>query len=782
VSTVPYSAPVTADDGNGKTVSQTFNWLVNDKVLTVQGVAVNAVEGNDTGAITVATCTTPDLNSQAGDFTAVVSWGDGTTDTASISGGNGSFTVTDDHTYAEKGSFPVSVTISDASGANTTVGSTATVTDAALTLTGGFQLGDAMSNPQSMFTVASFTDANPNASKSDYTVSINWGDGNITSGAYVQSAGDGVFLIVAPHSYTLPFPQIGPLTETVTVTLTDADGASASTTSTVVVGQVMAGVPATMGNWVFQDANTYAKASDFVAQGQTSVALINWGDGTTSVGTVTGGPGNGSSAVNFTIQGTHTYAQDSYDQPNGQYTITVTATDVDGNVVTGTQYVSVVRPPLTLDTGAVETGPGLDSLTLTNVQVAAFTVPDAVDGLGEFSATIDWGDNSSSAGTIQEVTPGLFEVVGSHTYADYGLYAITVTVQQDWAGAVNAAVGAEPAQAGAPDKEITLTKIITAPDTPQKMLDQKKYRIPPGYYDKNAGTVSNLQPVVVKVGKAYAKDDVVIEVADSSDQNGSAVFDTVATTSPSQQLKVGVNNLKISGQLKTKETGGAGGGNAGKLYLRVVDKTTGKELARTEGFSVAAIPIAVTESKIGSYSKKLKVGVEVGMKIKLAFKSDSGKPDDINKTIEVLEKVKIETVTGAWAAMPPTINAQKNYLVIKDIDDDEAGLTSALLAEPILKNMTSDVKVYQAFIFNDLITGAKDIPIPQSGFLRVFSMTKPTKGIVWKYLISNTGSATTDTKLGIEVAAGITDPADGLNLLFDVSLQGARGINIKETD
>ncbi len=71
------------------------------------------MEGNDTGALTVATFTTPDLNSQAGDFTAMVSWGDGTTDIASVSDGNGSFTVTDDHTYAEKGSYPITVQISD---------------------------------------------------------------------------------------------------------------------------------------------------------------------------------------------------------------------------------------------------------------------------------------------------------------------------------------------------------------------------------------------------------------------------------------------------------------------------------------------------------------------------------------------------------------------------------------------------------------------------------------------------------------------------------------------
>ncbi len=399
------------------------------------------MEGNDTGAITVATFTTPDLNSQAGDFTAMVSWGDGTTDIASVSDGNGSFTVTDDHTYEEKGSFPVSVTITDAAGVSTAVSSTATVTDAPLTLTGGFQLGDALSNPPNSFTVASFTDANPNAQASDYTVNINWGDGNSSSGNYVQSAGDGTFLIVAPHNYTLPFGTPGPLTRTVTVTLTDVDGASASTTSTVVVGQLQAGVPVTMGELQFMDANTYAKASDFVAQGQTGVAIINWGDGTSSLGTVSGGPGNGSGPQPFYITGVHTYG-DSLDQPNGQYAVTATVTDVDGNILTGTQYVSVVRPPVTGNVNEIVDQPGVP---LNNVQVAEFTVPDAVDGPSEFSAVIHWADGTTSSGTIQELSPGLVEVLGSHTFTSGTWSVVEVDISQNWSNSKLAAKLLPPA-------------------------------------------------------------------------------------------------------------------------------------------------------------------------------------------------------------------------------------------------------------------------------------------------------------------------------------------------
>jgi hypothetical protein len=140
MSNTPYSVTVTATDGNGLVASQTFSWLVNAPALTATAMPLNVVAGNDPGSLTVATFTTPDMNSQAGDFTATINYGDGTTDTGTVSGQNGSFTVTDDHTYAQSGSYPVSLIISDSNGWSATVTSTATVTAATLTATGGFDV------------------------------------------------------------------------------------------------------------------------------------------------------------------------------------------------------------------------------------------------------------------------------------------------------------------------------------------------------------------------------------------------------------------------------------------------------------------------------------------------------------------------------------------------------------------------------------------------------------------------------------------------------------------
>jgi PKD repeat protein len=77
----------------------------------------------------VATFTDANTANVAGDFTATIDWGDGTTTAGIVSGGAGSFTVSGSHTYASAGSYPVTVTLTDdAPGtATATVTSTANV-------------------------------------------------------------------------------------------------------------------------------------------------------------------------------------------------------------------------------------------------------------------------------------------------------------------------------------------------------------------------------------------------------------------------------------------------------------------------------------------------------------------------------------------------------------------------------------------------------------------------------------------------------------------------------
>ena len=85
-------------------------------------------------------------------------------------------------------------------------------------------------------TVAHFTFADPTATASDFTATINWGDGgNPDPTATIVSDAQGGFLVEGQHTYTDATPAGTPDTITVTVqeTAPNGDSAQATTTATV---------------------------------------------------------------------------------------------------------------------------------------------------------------------------------------------------------------------------------------------------------------------------------------------------------------------------------------------------------------------------------------------------------------------------------------------------------------------------------------------------------------------------------------------------------------------
>ena len=211
----PYSVTETVTDNSGNSASQTFNWTVTDSTLIVQGNALSATEGAG-ATFTVATFFDPDLNRQASDYTATISWGDGQSTQGWVDGANGSYTVTGDHAYLHPAGLPLQVTVTDPVGESETVVETASIDEVSLTATGGFQEG-AVNNLSSNLTVAVFSDPNTYDLASSYTATIDWGDLTAkTSGAI--DGEDGQFRITGNHAYTVNGIY------TVTVTITDADG------------------------------------------------------------------------------------------------------------------------------------------------------------------------------------------------------------------------------------------------------------------------------------------------------------------------------------------------------------------------------------------------------------------------------------------------------------------------------------------------------------------------------------------------------------------------------
>jgi hypothetical protein len=129
-------SPLSASNYTFQPVSGTL--AVSPAPLLTTAVNFSATAGAPFSG-TVATFTTPDRIDGATAFTAVITWGDGSTSSGSITGSNGSFTVTGSHTYAGPANEAVSVQISHNLGYTTTatVPDEATVTSLGQAVTKG---------------------------------------------------------------------------------------------------------------------------------------------------------------------------------------------------------------------------------------------------------------------------------------------------------------------------------------------------------------------------------------------------------------------------------------------------------------------------------------------------------------------------------------------------------------------------------------------------------------------------------------------------------------------
>ena len=64
------------------------------------------------------------------------------------------------------------------------------------------------------------------------------------------------------------------------------------------------------------------------------------------------------------------------------------------------------------------------------ITVATFTDPAGAEALGDYSASIAWGDGTST-GSVSGPSGGVFTVKGSHTYTAGGMFTVTVTISHD---------------------------------------------------------------------------------------------------------------------------------------------------------------------------------------------------------------------------------------------------------------------------------------------------------------------------------------------------------------
>jgi hypothetical protein len=201
--------------------------------ITAQGTNITEVEGAPFGA-TMATFNDPDPVSTPAEYAATIDWGDGTATTAGTinqPGGVGTqYTVSGSHTYAEEGTYTATIKITDSTSAlNTaTVTTGATVSDAALKGT-GVPVAAIEGLPFSGVNIGSFTDADPAGTVSDYTATVDWGDGTAHTTGTISGPDGGPFPVTGGHVYT----KAG--SYTITVVATDIGGATTTWTDPVAV-------------------------------------------------------------------------------------------------------------------------------------------------------------------------------------------------------------------------------------------------------------------------------------------------------------------------------------------------------------------------------------------------------------------------------------------------------------------------------------------------------------------------------------------------------------------
>ena len=218
------------------------------------------------------------------------------------------------------------------------------------------------------------------------SIDIFWGDGSSASEAekYVQPDG----LVGGWHTYT----DDGPFDVTVTVTYTD--GSTTTHSFRILVDNVAPTVEAG-GNATISEGDAVNFVGSFADPGVLDTHTILWDFG--------------DSATGSGLNPSHVYAD------NGQYTVTLTVVDNQGDVGYDTLTVTVVNASPTVAAGEDEQVGEFELVSFGG----SFTDPGPVD-----THTVHWDFGDGATDQTGTLTP-------THAYAEPGTYTVTLTVTDD---------------------------------------------------------------------------------------------------------------------------------------------------------------------------------------------------------------------------------------------------------------------------------------------------------------------------------------------------------------
>ncbi|HXT59186.1 MAG TPA: DUF4214 domain-containing protein [Pirellulales bacterium] len=306
--------------------------------------------------------------------------------------------------------------------------------------------------------VAKFKDLAADAPAAGDTAEIYWGDNSKSAGTITYDATTGVYSVLGSHAYSQGGSysiEVSLKTLSGIVLLPDASATiTDNTVPHLIPGRFWTLMPrvgestGSQGIVTFGDG-VHLPPSDYSAE-------IDWGDGTSSTGTISYDPGTWT----FEVSGTHVYTQTGVDQ----ILVTVARNGVTAGTLTATASVS--DQPLE-DTPATLTGTaGVALGGASGTRVATFE--EQQSDTANFQATIDWGDGATTSGTVVEkgdLSPPVvnrinWQVDGSHTYAQPGNYVVRVSLIEY--GSVVSAIDSTAAITAAPNPSAPNQAFITS--------------------------------------------------------------------------------------------------------------------------------------------------------------------------------------------------------------------------------------------------------------------------------------------------------------------------------
>lgn len=441
---------------------------------------VNPKEGISTGSFTVATFTTNESNPVPANFSATISWGDGTTSTVSgspniVKTGASTFAVVASHAYSEEATnLTLSVTVNDLTTGTASSGSAtvAAVTDAPLTSTGN-NVTVTEGQAASGVALATFTDTDttntdrdPASNPADYTATINWSDGHgntgTSSGTIVYAGTGRTFNVLGTSPFLFP-EEGGPITATITIA--DVGGATTTATSAITVadspltgtgttlnaaeGDTLATV--TVATFTDTDATNTATDPFGVIGDYTAQITFQTPSGPqTATGTIVSTGGN-TFAVTANLATTFT--------EEGTYPATIAITDVGGAALTINSNVQISDAPIQatpkpITTVVPEGGvPGYQQVALFTDTDQTNTMSDPQGVIGDYTAMVTWDDGGSThttSGTIVSLGGNLFAVyaLDAVPVAEDGVHTVSVSIA-DVGGATASVVTSFTATQGA---------------------------------------------------------------------------------------------------------------------------------------------------------------------------------------------------------------------------------------------------------------------------------------------------------------------------------------------